>query len=231
MVIAGCSQFGKSKDDVVLNHTVERGETLESIAEDYYGDPSRARRIRKFNDVDPNDIDAGDVVRIPMSNDDMVALRQRERARARFNEALALVERGSYIDATRLLREAVALDPGFADAHYNLGVTYQRMKGYESALRSYEQAVALQPDNADYRQALGGIHYHMNHLDAAIASFKQALTINGFHLKSQYSLAVAYEKNGDTQLAIAAWRRYLTLDNTSEWGEQAREHLEKLAQP
>jgi len=48
-------------------HTVTRGETLFTIAHSYTGDGQRFREIARFNNINPNAVEIGDVIRIPES--------------------------------------------------------------------------------------------------------------------------------------------------------------------
>jgi len=55
----------------------------------------------------------------------------------------------------RLLKKAVALRPGFADAHFQLGLLYSDKRQTASAVREFEEAIRLNPDlkAAHYRLA------------------------------------------------------------------------------
>ncbi len=211
-----------------MTHRVEAGETIEDIAADYYGTPRRAKEIARFNGIERDEADPGTVLRIPLTPREMAALARREQARVPYNEGLALVERGAWLDATRRFRRAVEIDPRFAEAFYNLGVAYQRMKAYPGAVREFRSAVKLRPRRADYANALGAAYFHMKKWKAAIKAFRRALEADPAHLKAQFSLAAAYEKSGQVDRARKAWRRYLELDNTSEWADRARARLDSL---
>ncbi len=54
------------------------------------------------------------------------------------------------------LRAALAADPALADAHFQLGVLYERQKKEEAAARAFEQAVRVKPEleAAHYRLGL-----------------------------------------------------------------------------
>ena len=52
-----------------------------------------------------------------------------------FNYAVLLEDRGRNEEAARRYREAVALEPNFADAHCNLGLLYERTGNPRAALR------------------------------------------------------------------------------------------------
>ena len=85
----GCGgQRGVGPEDRVYSHTVKPGETLSEIADDYYGDPSRARSLKAFNEVEEDMLAPGTVIRIPMSTEDVGRLRIRERAREPYNRGL-----------------------------------------------------------------------------------------------------------------------------------------------
>jgi hypothetical protein len=62
---------------------------------------------------------------------------------------------GSEENVEALLRKAVALRPGFADAHFQLGLLYSDEKQTASAIREFEETVRLRPDwkAAHYRLA------------------------------------------------------------------------------
>jgi tetratricopeptide (TPR) repeat protein len=214
----------------VLAHVVSPGETFEVIADDYYGDPDRAGEIRDFNLLDSDELHEGDVVRVYMTPDDMDALGKRKRARVPYNAGLDMVSRGAWLDAIAEFQEAIALDPGFAEAEYNLGVTYQKMDAHDKAIEQLERALELRPGDADYHYALGNSYYHTKRYDPAIRSFDRALSINPAFLKAQYSLAVSLEKAGNTSRARREWRRYLDMDGDSEWADRARERLAELEQ-
>ena len=46
-------------------------------------------------------------------------------------------------------RQAIALKPDFAEAHYNLGVALQDQGRFDEALASYDKSIALRPDSVD----------------------------------------------------------------------------------
>lgn len=230
--LSGCSSRTRKpvEGEKVLTHVVADGETLEQIADDYYGDPDRADDIQKFNLMRTERIKTGDVVRVYMAPDDMEALGRRKRARIPYNEGLEHVKRGLYLDATIKFRDAVELDPDFAEARYNLGVTYQKLDAHDKAIDQIEHAVKLRRKNPDYYYALGNSYFHLDEYDRAAAAFQKALDLDALHLKAQYSLAVSLENDGKPKRAAREWRRYLELDGDSEWAERARAHLAELEQ-
>ena len=55
-----------------------------------------------------------------------------------------------------LLKQAIAADPDFYEAHYQLGILYQDQLKYPDAIQEFNQTVRLRPDfnRAHYRLVL-----------------------------------------------------------------------------
>lgn len=81
---------------------------------------------------------------------------------ARFDYAMSVWKgqraQGGQVNFARieeLLKSALAVDPDFADAHFELGNLYSEQKKYPEAIGEYRQALSVQPEMADahYRLA------------------------------------------------------------------------------
>lgn len=88
-----------------------------------------------------------------------------DNAYANYYYALSLRKRslsagpaGEERKAEQLLTKAVALDPGFADAHYQLGLLYQDEGASDKAITEYEAAVRLRPDLKQAHYRLGRLY-------------------------------------------------------------------------
>lgn len=78
---------------------------------------------------------------------------------ANYLYAIALSKRTDHPDPQQvqtLLQKAVALKPGYADAHLQLGILAFAQRRYPEAIRSYQQAIAADPKQAEahYRLAV-----------------------------------------------------------------------------
>jgi len=229
LALWGCAKEIREPEGKVYLHKVAEGETLEDIADEYYGNPGRASFIGEFNGISGGESPApGTVLRVPMTLGDIERMKTHEQANVPYNEGLALAEKASYIDAMEKFREAIALDPGFADARYNLGVTLYMVKSYEKSKEELERAVELRPRNPKYLFALGNSLFHLEDVGKAASTFETVMDLDPSNAKTLYSLAVCYEKLGEKEKAIAAWRRYLELDAASAWGIEAKKRLDAL---
>ena len=215
-------------EDRVYSHTVKPGETLSEIADDYYGDPSRARSLMAFNEISSEVLAPGTVIRVPMSGGDIANLRTREKAREPYNRGLVLAENGSYLDAVQQFQASLMIDPGFVDARYNLGVTFQKLKSYEKALDQFNKVIRQRPDMPEYYFAAGNSYFYLKRYDDAARAFENVMRRERNHTKAQYSLAVCYEKVGQNEKARQAWQRYLEIDGNSVWAAEARKRLNNL---
>lgn len=74
------------------------------------------------------------------------------------NLGILLRSRGESAEAEPLFREALAIDAGFARAHYQLAAVLEDAGRLDAALQSLEQAVKLDPAYAEPHYALARIH-------------------------------------------------------------------------
>jgi tetratricopeptide (TPR) repeat protein len=230
LLAAGCARRVAlpTREDRVVMHQVVDGETLEMIADDYYGDPSRALELRRINSLDAGELEPGTIVQIVLNERELDLFNVRKQARLPYNRGLELTAKGSYLEAIGHFQDAIAVDPDFAEARHNLGVTYQKMKAYDKALSQFNEALRLRPEHPVYHFGAGTCHFYLEHFSEAARAFERVIAADPNHLKARYSLAVAYEKLDRPDQARSEWERYLRLDGTSEWAQEARKRLEKL---
>jgi tetratricopeptide (TPR) repeat protein len=79
------------------------------------------------------------------------ALRLRPTPEAHGNRGLALEALARYAEAADAQREALRLNPGYADAHSNLGNALRAQGRLEEALACYDLALTYQPDSVSIR--------------------------------------------------------------------------------
>jgi len=104
---------------------------------------------------------------------------------------------------------------------YNEGLELASRRKYAQAIEKFDEALKLTPDLDDAR-------YHLGRYWEAAETFRRVLKLNPKNLKSLYSLAVTYEKLNRTDDAVKTWERYLGMDDSSEWADSARRHLQSL---
>src|SRR5919202_761389 len=60
-----------------------------------------------------------------------------------------LFEQQRYNEALSVYRELIRQEPANADAHYTLGIVYERLGQDKAAVDSYREAIRLKPDYVD----------------------------------------------------------------------------------
>ena len=88
-------------------------------------------------------------------------------------------------------RKALALNPGLAAAHDNLGVALVMLGKRDEAIAEYEAAIRLDPNAALFRSNLGAALYGQGRAADAIAPFTEALRLNPVLAPAHTGLALA----------------------------------------
>jgi len=84
---------------------------------------------------------------------------------------------GNFKAAKKTFADALALAPGDAMIHFNLGLCAQHLKRPEDARRRYLQAIALRPDFAEAHSNLAATLKDMGRSGDAIDHYRQALRL------------------------------------------------------
>ena len=129
------------------------------------------------------------------------------------------------LESVRLLSEAVARDPGFAEAHALLArrhlIAYwfyqdRSAASLERARLSAERAVALAPDNPETHLALG-YYYYMGHLDydRALAEARTALRLRPQYLQAIGLQAFVHRRAGRVEESARLLESVVAIDSGS----------------
>ena len=128
-------------------------------------------------------------------------------------------------------RRALALDPGLAPAHTNLGIIAYRRCERARARESFETALALDPDQPEARFNLANLILEEGDLELAVAELRRVLQIAPDFADAHFNLAVALERLGGRAQARAHLERYIALEPepAAPWAEQARVLIARLS--
>lgn len=91
-------------------------------------------------------------------------------------------------EALTAIKMTVTLSPKDAEAHYNLGVTLQKLLRSDEAEASFKQAIALQPDYAIAHFNLASTLHDLGRLDEVEACFNKAIALQPDHAKAHHYL-------------------------------------------
>lgn len=121
---------------------------------------------------------------------------------------------GQLAEAEKDFRKAAELNPSYADAHINLGVTLQEQGKLDAAIAAYRHALSINPAYAEAHNNMGNALKDQGHLDQAIAAYQQALHLKHAYAEAHNNLGVAWQMTGDAEAAIASYRRALDIHPT-----------------
>jgi tetratricopeptide (TPR) repeat protein len=210
-------------------HKISRGETLESIADHYYGDSSLGDALGEYNGLDPlKPLDAGNTLLVPFDQAELDQIKSIQEAQMLYNRGTMLARTGQYEDALTYLEQAVEASPAYVDAWYNLALAYQRLDRVEEAGEILQRLANSFPSEKTYRYSLGAVLREQGDHKDALEEFKRALELDREYKEAQYAIALTYQNLGKHREARREWERYLVLDPDSAWSEEARLRLEDL---
>jgi lipoprotein NlpI len=119
--------------------------------------------------------------------------------------------KGQIDEAITAYRQAVVLNPNYAEAHNNLGNALNGQGQLDEAIAAWRQAIVLKPSYAEAHNNLGNAMRGKGHLDDAIAAYHQAIALRPGYAEAHYNLGVALNDKGQLDDAIAAYRQAIII--------------------
>ncbi|MGQ0675624.1 MAG: tetratricopeptide repeat protein [Rhodospirillales bacterium] len=133
-------------------------------------------------------------------------------ARRLMDEGAALARQGRMDDAATLYQQAIGVDSGLAEAHYNLGVARQRQGRLDEAMQCWRSALALKPEFAAARNNLGAALLARGDAAGAAAEHRAALASDPRSLPALVGLGNALRRMDDFAAACGHYCRAIALD-------------------
>ena len=106
-----------------------------------------------------------------------VAPTPREGAQPHQDRGIAHHQAGELAQAAAAFREALAVQPDFLPARFNLGVTLNDLERFPEAIAELARVVADEAAHADAHRALGFAYSQVRDIDAAIRHLRQAIAL------------------------------------------------------
>jgi predicted O-linked N-acetylglucosamine transferase (SPINDLY family) len=114
-------------------------------------------------------------------------------------------------EAIASYRQAIQLQPDYAEGYNNLGIALLGLGQLEEAIAAYRQAIRIKPDHALAHNNLGNALKDKGQFDEAIASYRQAIRLKPDFAEAHSNLGAALEYKGQLDEAIAACRQAIRI--------------------
>lgn len=119
----------------------------------------------------------------------------------------ALQAEGKIDEAFAAARQALSINPGFAEGHQVLAGLYVRQNQIEAALASYQEAARLDPSYPEPHHGLASLYLKLGRFPEAEQESRTALRLMPVHFPSLYTLAQALHNQGRLDEALATYRQ------------------------
>lgn len=103
--------------------------------------------------------------------------------------------------AVALLKQAVALQPDFAEAWSDLGQAHKSLREYAPAFAAFERSVRLDPGNAVSQYRLGAEYLRLRKPHEAVSHLQESFRLNPRNQSTLYSLQLALRQDGQAEEA------------------------------
>lgn len=133
-----------------------------------------------------------------------------------------------FVQAERVYREIVALEPDGASGYIGLAAALFFQDRVEEARQAYLRALELEPDSVSARIGLGSVAQQQGDAAAAERYYAEALALEPRAAEAHWGMALALEALGRYDQAAAHWMRFLALAPDSQLVARANAKLKEL---
>lgn len=159
-----------------------------------------------------------------------VASNSPKEARPHNNLGDALLDVGRYEEALGELSISVKADQWYIEPHYNIALTYIKMRKYDKAIPELEEvlrindilkkghfgATAVPKYEFQSNANLGNIYNTMGYYDKAVKYYKEVLKINPLETSVRFNLGITFKKMGMIEEARSEFEEVLRVNPRDE---------------
>ena len=123
----------------------------------------------------------------------------------------ALQEQGQLDEAIDAYDKALSLKPDYAEAYYNIGVTFKEQGKLDKALEFFEKALSSRPDYAEAYNNMGNALQEQGKPEEAVESFEKALSLKPDYAEAYNNMGNALQEQGKPEEAVESFEKALSL--------------------
>ena len=105
---------------------------------------------------------------------------------------------GQLDQSIEAFNKAVAIEPDYAEAYYNMGNTLKARAKLEDAIEAYKKALAIRPDYTEAYNNMGNTLNEQGKLEEAIESFNKALVVKPDNAEAHRNLSLVTKYSSNT---------------------------------
>jgi len=117
----------------------------------------------------------------------------------------SLIEQKNYAEAITVLSEAIQRNRANAEAHYQLGIAYSRLRQYNEAFKEFQFTLSLEPDRGDVRYEFGKVAWLVGRRAIALREFRRVLESSASGEQVQEIMETTGEIHPLTQLTKSSY--------------------------
>ena len=145
---------------------------------------------------------------------------------AQYQNSQELIQSGDIEGAIKELEAILAVEPGSALAHNDLGVLYFQCDRKDKSLVHYEEAVRLEPDNPVYRKNLADFYFVvLGRIEDALEIYLEILTEDPTDIETLMAAGYICKVVGSPDKAQIFFSRILDIE---PWNLEANENLNQI---
>ncbi len=117
-------------------------------------------------------------------------------------------EEGNYEQAIGEYTKAIEINPNYAEAYNNRGLSFYNQTKYEQAITDYTKAIELNPKYADAYNNRGIVYYDQGQHNQAIKDYSKAIEVNKSYAKAYHNRGLVYMVVlRDKEKGCADWKK------------------------
>jgi Flp pilus assembly protein TadD len=115
-----------------------------------------------------------------------------------------------YQSSFTFLRQALEIDPTYAQAYFGLGYLYARFDMNDAAVRMYEMALRFDPSHIEAMNNLAMMYFHAGNYDDALELIQKAVAM-GDSADCEYNLGSIYLEKNQPDSALSAFQKAVSM--------------------
>jgi tetratricopeptide (TPR) repeat protein len=145
-----------------------------------------------------------------------------------YRRALRAIADEQYDEALTALDQSIEINPNFAEAFYNRGLTHYCMNDMDLAIEDFDRSLQLGFDDVLLYRNRGNAYARKGDVERALSDYAQAIALEPENGGVYLNRGEVYENTLQKEPAKADYQKILTL-NCDEWmKEEARKRLTSM---